>query len=159
LYALQLLLQRTPTEGSYQQSLFTCEDSPPCKPDKSDVADSPDCGQKTAIWVQTNFDTLEKHTNKQCPLSESFSGPLPMTPRSQDETTLRRAASSSCTWACGLRGTSGHCLPSLHDLCKLWDEQSVDLLTRSLKYKQLITDPNLLSHEVIFLTMQHARAM
>ncbi|CAM6068678.1 unnamed protein product [Sphagnum tenellum] len=147
-YLLETLDKRTPTEGSYQQSLFTCEDSPLCKPDKSDAADSPDCGQKTAIWVQTNFDTLEKHINKQCPLSESFSGPLPMTPRSQDETTLRRAASSSCTWACGLRGTSGHCLPSLHDLCKLWDEQSVDLLTRSLKYKQLITDPNLLSHEV-----------
>ncbi len=78
--------------------------------------------------------------------SESFSGPLPMTPWSQDETTLRRVTSSSCTWACGLRGTSGHCLPSLHDLCKLWDEQSMDLLTRSLKYKQLITDSNLLSH-------------
>jgi len=38
--------------------------------------------------------------------------------------TLHRAASSSCTWVCGLRGTSGHYLPSLHDLCKLWDGHS-----------------------------------
>ena len=41
--------------------------------------------------------------------------------------------------------------PSLHDLCKAWDEECLDLVTRSLKYKSLMTDPNLLRQEVISL--------
>ncbi len=181
----QILLQRTPT--SYQQALFTCEDSSLCKLQKSDLGESPDCVRKGEPWVENTFDTLEKQSklqksdvgespdcvpkgepwventfgkletqsNKQCHTLDNFSGPLPITPRSQAEATLRRSASSSCTWACGLRGTAGHGLPSLDGLCKLWDEQCVDLLTRALKYKQLVADPNLLSHEVIILPLQH----
>lgn len=88
----------------------------------------------------------------------SASGPL-LQASDLDESDCSFRKSSGSAWDCGLISDCGMMVddglkyletpgPSLHDLCKLWDEECVDLVTRSLKYKSLMTDSNMLHQEV-----------
>lgn len=89
---------------------------------------------------------------------DNLSGPLLLT-NGDESTDCSFRKSTSSAWDCGLMTlmTDGGFMnvenssPSLHDLCKVWDEECIDLVTRSLKYKSLMTDSNLLRHEVINL--------
>lgn len=87
---------------------------------------------------------------------ENLSGPLFLA----EESDCNFRKSTGSAWDCGLISDCGMMTddglrrlesrgPSLHDLCKVWDEECMDLVTRSLKYKSLMTNPNLLRHEVI----------
>jgi hypothetical protein len=86
---------------------------------------------------------------------DNLSGPLLLTSGAESDCSFRKSTSSA--WDCGLMTlmTDGgftnveNSLPSLHDLCKVWEEESMDLVTRSLKYKSLMTDPDLLRQEVL----------
>ncbi|KAG0593820.1 hypothetical protein M758_UG022300 [Ceratodon purpureus] len=86
---------------------------------------------------------------------ENLSGPLLLT-NGAESTDCSFRKSTASAWDCGLMTlmTDGKLVnvdnssPSFHDLCKLWDEECMDLVTRSLKYKNLMTDSNLLRHEV-----------
>ncbi|XP_024399597.1 uncharacterized protein [Physcomitrium patens] len=86
---------------------------------------------------------------------ENLSGPLFLA----EESDCNFRKSTGSAWDCGLISDCGMMTddglrrlesrgPSLHDLCKVWDEECMDLVTRSLKYKSLMTNPNLLRHEV-----------
>nr|PNR53805.1 hypothetical protein PHYPA_007480 [Physcomitrium patens] len=84
---------------------------------------------------------------------EELSDPSLLTTGEQFESFRR---SSSSYWDCGLMTLisdgglmrAENSAPSLHDLCKLWDDNCIDLVTRSLKFKYLVTNPTLLRHEV-----------
>lgn len=124
------ILQRGPTE--YGRASFAYEELSTSKLDEDG-----------------NFETMLKHRDmRRLWAPENLSGPLLLTCGSEANSSFRRAQPTA--WDAGFAQATGPVTPSLQDLCKLWDEEYVDLLTRSLKYKSLMTDPNLLSHEVKF---------
>uniref|UniRef100_A0A7I4DZC8 lysozyme n=1 Tax=Physcomitrium patens TaxID=3218 RepID=A0A7I4DZC8_PHYPA len=97
---------------------------------------------------------LKQRDNHRLWFPEELSGSLIDTSGQESDCSFRRTTSSG--WGCGLMTLmsdggftrAGNPVPSLHDLCKVWDEECIDLVTRSLKYKLLMIDPVLLCHEV-----------
>lgn len=139
-------MQNSPTKSS--KACFSGEESLVPQLDEDNFIDSPST-QLGERWVDKSFETLLEHRDVRRFWSpENFSGPLLLTSGMQCNSNLGRATSSACILECGMRLAVGHPVPSLQDLCKIWDEDCVDLLTRSLNYKRFMTDSELLSHEV-----------
>lgn len=142
------------TSAKHARALFTCQ-----KTSEDGILKSASLPTWNDVYrfscFENNYEAMLKHRDThRLWFPDTLSGPLLLTSGAESDCSFRKSTSSA--WDCGLMTlmTDGgfanveNISPSLHDLCKVWEEESMDLVTRSLKYKSLMTDPDLLRQEL-----------